>query len=423
MYPVCQMIVLPADGGGGDECTHAFVSRASVKHCEASAAAARALVPRRTLAIIAGGAPPATQVLTEAKQQLPDGRVRSRGIPLSEKLLPGEDWREAALRAVAEELGSALQEGWQAQASVSWACPAARVPILLVGVRPLNPNKQHHNCCVPPSPRPQHPPPVQAGRVIACRRHRAHGVTLLPRPGDAVHHAPRLGRAALPASGAFRHARGGRRRSSAHLVGVEGRGPAAVRRRGRWLIGRHNVAGGRFRCSCCPQARACCQCGAPMYSSSMQAAMICVQSVAYGVTGLHQHTLRPATGGMELSTQPQRRARGSQTQTVVFTKPLTKRGGRHASASGPHGLWVVQAACARGRAARPSQRELNVHCGAHRRMCHWECSRRQAASPGPAPRAVTSAKAQCGRRPHAAGVSQGPDSVWWTCQAATGLLL
>lgn len=63
--------------------------------------------------------PPNSQVLTEAKQQLPDGRTRSRGLPVSEKLLPGEGWREAALRAVAEELGSALPADWQDQVRTS----------------------------------------------------------------------------------------------------------------------------------------------------------------------------------------------------------------------------------------------------------------------------------------------------------------
>lgn len=38
-----------------------------------------------------------------------------RGTPLSEKLLRGEDWREGAPRAIAEELGSALTPGYVLQ--------------------------------------------------------------------------------------------------------------------------------------------------------------------------------------------------------------------------------------------------------------------------------------------------------------------
>jgi hypothetical protein len=43
---------------------------------------------------------------------LADGRTRERGTALSEKLLAGEDWRSAAPRAVAEELGSILPEDY-----------------------------------------------------------------------------------------------------------------------------------------------------------------------------------------------------------------------------------------------------------------------------------------------------------------------
>jgi len=49
------------------------------------------------------------QVLVEAAQQLPDGRVRQRGLVVSEKMIGEEIWREAAQRAVSEELGSVLQ--------------------------------------------------------------------------------------------------------------------------------------------------------------------------------------------------------------------------------------------------------------------------------------------------------------------------
>jgi hypothetical protein len=75
-------------------------------------------------------------VLTEARQWLPDGRERERGLPLSEKLLAGEGWREGAVRAVAEELGSALADGWHEQVrgrTISSRVPAAQSGIL--GVR------------------------------------------------------------------------------------------------------------------------------------------------------------------------------------------------------------------------------------------------------------------------------------------------
>ena len=55
----------------------------------------------------------AGRVLVEARQEWSDGRVRERGTPLSEKMLGGESWRDAAPRAVAEELGSALAPGYE----------------------------------------------------------------------------------------------------------------------------------------------------------------------------------------------------------------------------------------------------------------------------------------------------------------------
>lgn len=54
------------------------------------------------------------QVLVEDRQVRPDGAVRHREMLLSEKLIPGETWRDAVDRAIAEELGSAL-EGPRAQ--------------------------------------------------------------------------------------------------------------------------------------------------------------------------------------------------------------------------------------------------------------------------------------------------------------------
>ena len=47
------------------------------------------------------------RTLVEARQTLPDGRVRRRGLMLSEKRVRGEAWVQAARRGIAEELGSA----------------------------------------------------------------------------------------------------------------------------------------------------------------------------------------------------------------------------------------------------------------------------------------------------------------------------
>jgi hypothetical protein len=48
--------------------------------------------------------------LVEAKQLLPSGAERLRNMVLSEKMLPGEDWKEAARRGILEELGPVLPE-------------------------------------------------------------------------------------------------------------------------------------------------------------------------------------------------------------------------------------------------------------------------------------------------------------------------
>ena len=53
------------------------------------------------------------RVLIEARQEWEGKSPRERGTPLSEKLLGGENWAEAAPRAVAEELGSALEPGYE----------------------------------------------------------------------------------------------------------------------------------------------------------------------------------------------------------------------------------------------------------------------------------------------------------------------
>lgn len=48
------------------------------------------------------------QILYEAFQVLPTGSKRERNLPLSEKMLPGEQWKEAAARGIREELGPVL---------------------------------------------------------------------------------------------------------------------------------------------------------------------------------------------------------------------------------------------------------------------------------------------------------------------------
>ena len=54
---------------------------------------------------------PRGRTLVEAQQTLPDGRVRRRGLLLSEKRVRGEPWGAAARRGIAEELGSAAPGG------------------------------------------------------------------------------------------------------------------------------------------------------------------------------------------------------------------------------------------------------------------------------------------------------------------------
>ena len=48
------------------------------------------------------------RVLVEASQILPDGRERRREVLLAEKMIAGEPWQDAAMRGIAEELGSIL---------------------------------------------------------------------------------------------------------------------------------------------------------------------------------------------------------------------------------------------------------------------------------------------------------------------------
>ncbi|CAN6480513.1 unnamed protein product [Victoria cruziana] len=65
--------------------------------------------PRRTVNVATVNIRnPAGDVLIESHQELSDGSVRSRCRPLSEKMRAGESIREAAVRAVREELGSVL---------------------------------------------------------------------------------------------------------------------------------------------------------------------------------------------------------------------------------------------------------------------------------------------------------------------------
>jgi hypothetical protein len=55
------------------------------------------------------------QVLIEVGQQLPDGRMRQRCLPLSEKMIGLEGWQAAAVRAVSEELATVLPKDWKAR--------------------------------------------------------------------------------------------------------------------------------------------------------------------------------------------------------------------------------------------------------------------------------------------------------------------
>jgi len=57
--------------------------------------------------------------LVESIQTFSDGRQRSRGLPLSEKMFPGETALEAAERGIVEELGSAIVEG-SMRSSMPW---------------------------------------------------------------------------------------------------------------------------------------------------------------------------------------------------------------------------------------------------------------------------------------------------------------
>lgn len=65
------------------------------------------------------------QVLIEAGQQLPDGRMRQRCLPLSEKMIGQEGWQAAAVRAVSEELATALPQEWKTHVRVCFYALAA----------------------------------------------------------------------------------------------------------------------------------------------------------------------------------------------------------------------------------------------------------------------------------------------------------
>ncbi|KAG7673189.1 hypothetical protein KSW81_006403 [Nannochloris sp. 'desiccata'] len=65
--------------------------------------------PQRTVSVVNVRIRNSTgQTLYEATQILPTGIGRPRNLPLSEKMLPSESWREAATRGIDEELGSIL---------------------------------------------------------------------------------------------------------------------------------------------------------------------------------------------------------------------------------------------------------------------------------------------------------------------------
>lgn len=60
------------------------------------------------------------QVLMEEQQVLPSGIARNRGLPLAEKLLPREEWKDCLVRALHEELGSILEPN-----KLSYCCNAS----------------------------------------------------------------------------------------------------------------------------------------------------------------------------------------------------------------------------------------------------------------------------------------------------------
>jgi hypothetical protein len=60
--------------------------------------------PQRVLNIVDVVVHCGNRVLVEHEQQLSDGRTRYRGLPLSEKMKPGESPVEAAIRGLNEEL-------------------------------------------------------------------------------------------------------------------------------------------------------------------------------------------------------------------------------------------------------------------------------------------------------------------------------
>jgi hypothetical protein len=63
--------------------------------------------PRRRVAVVRVLVRRGDTTLTEVAQLLATGETRTRGLPPSEKMLPGEDAETAAYRCVAEELGVA----------------------------------------------------------------------------------------------------------------------------------------------------------------------------------------------------------------------------------------------------------------------------------------------------------------------------
>lgn len=82
---------------------------------------------------------PCIQVLIEAGQRLPDGRLRQRGLPLSEKMIGQECWQAAAVRAVSEELATALPQDWKTQV---WDMGSQLFTVLLI---PSSSNMRSHS--------------------------------------------------------------------------------------------------------------------------------------------------------------------------------------------------------------------------------------------------------------------------------------
>ena len=93
-------------GQGQQQAVAAAAATAAAEGQEQQQQQYKALRLVSVLNVLVGNA--AGQTLIEAEQVLPNGRRRRRAMPLAEKMLPGERWQAAVLRACREELGPVL---------------------------------------------------------------------------------------------------------------------------------------------------------------------------------------------------------------------------------------------------------------------------------------------------------------------------